>query len=111
VSDSSGERTRRGAITKTGNAHVRRIVIEASWAYRHRPSVGPALRQRQQGLPESVKEIAWKAQHRLHRRYQRLVARGLPHQKAVTAVGRELLGFAWAIAKEVEGSAQHRAAA
>jgi transposase len=108
---SSGERTRRGAITKAGNAHLRRIVIEASWSYRHRPSLGPALRQRQQGLPEPVKEIAWKAQCRLHRRYRRLVSRGLPNQKVVTAVARELLGFAWAIAVEVERTMQQRAAA
>jgi len=108
---SSGQRTRRGAITKAGNAHVRRIVIESSWSYRHRPSIGLALRRRQQGLPEAVKEIAWKAQCRLHRRYCRLVARGLPHQKVVTALGRELLGFVWAIALEVERTTQQRAAA
>ena len=64
--DSSGERTRRGGITKTGNAHLRRIVIEAAWAYRHRPSVGGALRKRQATLSDEVKAIAWKAQHRLH---------------------------------------------
>jgi transposase len=108
---SSGERTRRGAITKAGNAHVRRIVIEASWSYRHRPSLGFALRQRQQGLPQSVKEIAWKAQYRLHRRYQGLLGRGLPKQKIVTALARELLGFVWAIALDVERTMQQRAAA
>lgn len=99
---SSGARTRRGAITKTGNAHLRWIAIEASWAYRHRPALGPALRQRQAGLPAPVTEIAWKAQERLHRRYRQLVGRGLSKQKVVTAVARELLGFAWAIGVEVE---------
>jgi transposase len=103
---SSGERTRRGGITKAGNAHLRWIAIEASWSYRHRASIGPMLRKRQQGLPESVKEIAWKAQCRLHRRYRQLLARGLPKQKVITAVARELLGFAWAIAVQVERSRQ-----
>jgi transposase len=100
---SSGTRTRRGGITKTGNAHLRRIVIEAAWAYRYRPSVGPTLRKRQATLPEDVKEIAWKAQHRLHARYRVLMARGKCKQQVVTAVGRELLGFIWAIGVAVEG--------
>jgi transposase len=103
--DSSGTRIRRGAITKTGNAHVRRIIVEAAWAYRHRPSLGPALRKRQARLAGEVIDIAWKAQHRLHARYQRLTARGKSPQNAVTAVGRELLGFIWAIGRTVEGRA------
>jgi transposase len=73
--DSSGQRSRRGRITKTGNAHLRRIAIEAAWSYKFRPAVGPALRKRQQGVPEEVREIVWKAQHRLHRRFSRLVYR------------------------------------
>jgi transposase len=64
--NSSGERTRRGNITKTGNAHLRRVVVEAAWAYRHRPDVGATLRKRQEQVSEEVKEIAWKAQQRLH---------------------------------------------
>jgi transposase len=100
--DSSGARTRRGGITKTGNAHVRRIVVEAAWAYRHRPAVGPALRKRQATLSEEVTGIAWKAQHRLHARYRRLLGRGKCQPQVVTAVGRELLGFIWAIAVTVE---------
>lgn len=100
--DSSGERTRRGRITKTGNAHLRRIVIEAAWAYRHRPAVGGALRKRQAMLPDEVKAIAWKAQHRLYTRYRRLLGRGKCPQQVVTAVGRELLGFIWAIGVAVE---------
>lgn len=99
---SSGERTRRGGITKTGNAHLRRIVIEAAWAYRHRPAVGAALRKRQAPVSADVKAIAWKAQHRLHARYRGLTARGKCKQHVVTAIGRELLGFIWAIGIHVE---------
>jgi transposase len=99
---SSGGRIRRGAITKTGNAHLRRIVVEAAWAYRHRPAVGPTLRARQRGVSEEVKDIAWRAQHRLHRRYRHLLARGKVRPKAVTAVARELLGFLWAVGVTIE---------
>lgn len=104
--DSSGGRIRRGGITKTGNAHLRRIVVEAAWAYRHRPAVGGALRKRQAPLSEEVKAIAWKAQHRLHARYRRLLGRGKCHQQVVTAIGRELLGFIWAIGVTVEPEAR-----
>jgi len=100
--DSSGPRTRRGGITKAGNAHLRRIVVEAAWAYRHRPAVGPALRKRQAPVAPEVKEIAWKAQHRLHARYRALTARGKCTQQVMTALGRELLGFIWAIGVHVE---------
>jgi transposase len=100
--DSSGTRTRRGGITKTGNAHLRRIVIEAAWAYRHHPAVGGALRKRQATLSEEVKAIGWKAQLRLHARYRKLLGRGKCQQHVVTAVGRELLGFIWAIGVTVE---------
>ena len=101
---SSGARCRRGGITKTGNAHLRRIVVEAAWAYRHRPVVGKALRARQAALSPAVRELAWKAQHRLHGRYRRLLGRGKCQQQVVTAVGRELLGFMWAIGRTVEGA-------
>jgi transposase len=113
---SSGASRRQGAITKTGNAHLRRIVGEAAWSCRYKPAIAGRLKQRQMGLSEEIKEIAWKAQHRLHRRYVRLVSRGKPSQVAVTAVGRELLGFIWAIGVHVEReqaakpSTQHRAA-
>jgi transposase len=100
--DSSGRRMRRGGITKTGNAHLRRIVVEAAWAYRHRPAVSGALRKRQTGVSEEVKAIAWKAQLRLHARYRTLLGRGKSPQQVVTAVGRELLGFIWAIGATVE---------
>jgi transposase len=101
---SSGERVRRGGITKTGNAHLRRIVVEAAWAYRHRPLCGGALKKRQEGLCSEVKQIAWKAQHRLHDRYSRLMARGKNKQQVVTALGRELLGFIWAIGMQVKSA-------
>jgi transposase len=100
--DSSGTRTRRGGITKTGNAHLRRVVIEAAWAYRHRPAIGDALRKRQVTLSEEVKALGWKAQLRLHGRFRKLLGRGKCHQHVVTAVGRELLGFIWAIGVTVE---------
>jgi len=99
---SSGARCRRGGITKTGNAHLRRIVVEAAWAYRHRPAVGKALRTRQAALSPAVTALAWKAQHRLYGRYRRLLAKGKCQQQVVTAVGRELLGFIWAIGRTVE---------
>jgi transposase len=109
--NSSGKRTQRGSITKTGNAHLRRIVVEASWSYRLRPCVGPALRKRQEGAPEEIKEIAWKAQHRLHKRYMKLSAGGKDQRKIVTALGRELLGFIWAIGTRAEAAARLQKAA
>ena len=102
--NSSGKRTRRGSITKTGNAHLRRIAIEAAWSYRLRPAIGPGLRKRQEGVPDEIKEIAWKAQIRLSRRYARLAAAGKDQRKIVTAVGRELLGFIWAIGIKAEAA-------
>jgi transposase len=102
---STGAQVRRGGITKTGNAHLRRVVGEAAWAYRYPPRIGAALRKRQEGLPPEVVEIAWRAQHRLHRRYRRLCGRGKVKQQVVTALGRELLGFIWAIGVHLEREA------
>jgi len=99
---STGEKTWRGGITKAGNAHLRRIVVEAAWSYRHRPNLGYALRKRQIELPQEVKEIAWKAQHRLHQRFWALTAHGKTQPVAMMAVARELLGFIWAIGVSVE---------
>lgn len=99
---SSGAHIRRGAITKTGNAHLRRIIVEAGWAYRHRPTIGPMLRRRLARVSPEVQEIAWKAQHRLHARYRHLLGTGKNKQQAVTALSRELLGFVWAIGVRVE---------
>jgi len=109
--NSSGKRQQRGSITKTGNAHLRRIAIEAAWSYRLRPGIGPGLRKRQEGVPEEIKEIAWKAQIRLSRRYARLAASGKDQRKIVTAVGRELLGFVWAIGIKAEAASKLRMAA
>ena len=108
--ESSGKRKQRGSITKTGNAHLRRIVVEAAWSYRHRPAIGPRLRKRQEGVAEPIKEIAWKAQVRLSKRYARLAV-GKDQRKIVTAVGRELLGFIWAIGVKVEADSKLRMAA
>jgi transposase len=99
---SSGNRIQRGKITKTGNAHLRRVIIESAWAYQYRPWIGGFLRKRQQGLDQEVKDIAWKAQGRLHKRYLKLAAAGKKKPQIVTAVGRELLGFIWAIAVQTE---------
>jgi transposase len=93
---SSGAQRARGAITKTGNAHLRRVLVEAAWHYRHHPFIGKALRRRQEAAPEAARLHAWRAQQRLYRRYQRLTARGKPKQHVVTAIARELTGFVWA---------------
>ncbi len=107
---SSGASRRQGAITKTGNAHLRRVLVEAAWCYRHRPGIGKRQRARQAGLSEELKEIALKAQHRLNRRYRKLEANGKPKQKVVTAVARELLGFVWAVGARIEQEQADQAA-
>jgi len=109
--NSSGKRVQRGSITKAGNAHLRRIAVEAAWSYRLRPGIGPRLRKRQENVPEEIKEIAWKAQIRLTKRYARLAAAGKDQRKIVTAVGRELLGFIWAIGIKAESAAMQKVAA
>lgn len=94
---SSSDRTRRGGITKAGNSHARRVLIEASWHYRHPPRIGTALQQRRKGQPTAVIAIADKAQQRLYRRQRHLVAaRGKKPTQAVVACARELTGFIWA---------------
>jgi transposase len=97
---SSGETQRRGRITRTGNGHVRRILVESAWSYRHRPAMSWAIRKRNEGVAPAVQAIAWKAQHRLHRRYQKLLGRGKNKQQTVTALARELAGFVWSIARQ-----------
>ena len=98
---SSGESVKRGGITKTGNGHVRRVLVEASWAYRFPARVSRRLLQRQEQLPRGVRETAWKAQLRLCARFRRLAARGKPKQVVTTAIARELSAFMWAIARQV----------
>jgi len=100
--NSSGETTQRGSITKTGNGHVRRALVEAAQAYGFPARVSRHLLKRQEGLPEPVRAIAWKAQVRLCGRFRRLMARGKLRTKIVTAIARELSGFMWAVAREVK---------
>ena len=98
---SSGQRKQRGSITKTGNRHVRRILVEAAWHYFKPAHRGQALRARNAKVSDEVRAIAWKAQKRLHRKFQHLIyERGKPRQVAVIAVARELAGFLWAIGQE-----------
>lgn len=99
---SSGKTVRRGSITKTGNGHVRRVLVEASWSYRMPARKSIILLKRQQGLPKSVCDISWKAQTRLCARYRRLIARGKSRQNVVTAIARELGAFIWAIDKQMQ---------
>jgi transposase len=94
--DSSGEKHRRGRITKMGNALVRRILVEASWHYQHRPGVGRALKARRTGQPARVIAIADRAQQRLCQRFRRMLAAHKPPAKVAVAVARELAGFLWA---------------
>lgn len=94
---SSGERRRPGAITKTGNGRVRRLLVESSWHYRHRPGVSKALKHRRADQPPWAIDLADRAMSRLHKRYHRLLARGKVASKVVVAVARELAGFLWAI--------------
>jgi transposase len=97
---SSGGSVRRGGITRTGNQHVRKALVESAWSYRFRESMSYEIRKRNDGVSTEVREIAWKAQQRLHRRYRRLVGRGKSKQQTVTAIARELAGFVWAIGRE-----------
>jgi transposase len=94
--DSSGQVTRRGHITKAGNLHLRTQLVEAAWAYQHRPSVGVQLTRRQQGLNPEVIARAWAAQLRLCGRFRRLAARKHSTNIVATAIARELAGFLWA---------------
>ena len=93
---SSGETQRRGALTKAGNTHARRVLVEAAWHYRHPPALGPALVHRSEGQPPAIRSQAWRAQQRLHRRYRHLVGHGKRPPVAVAAIARELVGFIWA---------------
>jgi transposase len=97
---SSGGSRRQGRITRTGNGHVRRIVVESAWHYRRQPRMSKAIRLRNDLVSPGVHAIAWKAQKRLHERLNRLLGRNKPACQAVVAVARELVGFIWAIAHE-----------
>lgn len=95
---SSGERVARGGITKTGNAHARRLLTEAAWNYRFQARIGYRAQRRAEDLPQVIRDVAWKAQLRLAARFARLRARGVHINKVCVAVARELAGFVWAIA-------------
>jgi transposase len=105
----SGESARHGKITKTGNGHIRRALVQACWQYRHVASVGPSLRARRAGQPERVLTIADEAQRRLTGRYRRLIARGKTPNKVVIAIARELVGFLWATMRDDREAARHGA--
>ena len=94
---SSGERERRGGITKTGNRHVRRLLVEAAWHHRHRPALSAPLRRRREGQPARVLAIADRAQERLAARYRRMTGRGVAPPKTIVAMARELTGYLWAV--------------
>jgi transposase len=96
---SSGDKRRQGRITKAGNGHARRLLVEAAWHYRHPARVAPILQKRLGKVNQNVREIAWKAQQRLCGRFRRLAARKMMKNKIVIAVARELVGFIWAIAR------------
>ena len=89
----------KGSITKTGNGHVRRVLVEAAWAYRFRAKIGPDLLKRQEEHSEEVRALSWKAQQRLCQRFASLSHRGLHRNKVCVAVARELVGFIWAMAR------------
>ena len=97
----SGDKRRLGAITKTGNCHARRMLIEAAWSYRFAPRITVPLQKRQEQQPAAIRAIAWRAQLRLNHRYRRLSARGLPQNKVCVAIARELAGFIWSIAQQI----------
>lgn len=97
---SSGPRERKGSITKAGNSHCRHVLVQAAWCYHHRPNLSAEIRRRQQGHPPAVVAHAVKAQQRLHQRYQHLAYRKQP-QIAVVAVARELVGFLWAVMRDL----------
>lgn len=108
---SSGPKTRRSGITKTGNSHLRRVLVEAAWHYRHKPRICQRQHALQRTLSPKVAAIAWRAQERLHRRYWALAQKSKPAGKIVTALARELVGFVWAIGVETEQQLQTRRAA
>jgi transposase len=97
--DSTGDEIWRGPITKAGNRRARRMLVECSWSYQHPPRVGRAKQPKVDAAPLAVREIAWKAQHRLYRRYRALIRKGKRKTVAIVAIARELAGFIWAVAR------------
>jgi transposase len=99
---SSGGKRRPGEITKAGNSYVRRVLVESAWAYSHPARVTPILQKRLEKQTKRIREISWQAQLRLCGKYRKLAGKGKVKQQVVTAVARELVGFIWAIAREVK---------
>ncbi len=98
----SGDKRQQGELTKTGNSHARRVLVEAAWNYRFPARMSQPLQRRQDGQPKAVRQIAWRAQLRLAKRYRHLSARKLPLNKTCVAIARELSGFIWDIARQVK---------
>ncbi len=98
---STGQSRVQGAITKTGNGHVRRVLIESAWTYRYPARMSRPLVERGQTQPQPIRDIAWRAQLRLCARYRRLSARGMHHNKICVAIARELIAFVWDIARHL----------
>jgi transposase len=109
--NSTGDTTVRGPITKAGNRRARRLLIESAWSYRHPPRVGKDKQAKVEAAPRAVREIAWKAQHRLYARYRALTRKGKLKTVAITALARELAAFIWAVSREIAttgGAAAHK---
>ena len=105
---SSGDKRRQGSITKSGNSHARWMLVEVAWTYRLPPKVSKELSKRQEGLSAAVRDVSWRAQNRLNRRYCRLKLRGLHENKVIIAVARELTGFIWELAHIVDREQQQQ---
>jgi transposase len=103
--DSTGDTVRRGSITKAGNRRARRMLVECAWSYQHPPRVGRTKQAKVDAAPQAVRDIAWKAQHRLYRRYRTLIRKGKLKTVAITAIARELAGFLWAVSRQVNSTA------
>src|SRR5262252_6347395 len=101
---SSGAQRRQGSITKAGNSHARRVLVEGAWAYRYPAKIRRHLQLRLETVPQAIQAISWKAQVRLCKRSRRLVARGKPVNQVVGAIAREMAAFVWAIAREVKAT-------
>jgi transposase len=102
---SSGARRQQGGITKSGNTHARRVLVESAWAYRHPAKVSAHLQRRIEHFPAALQELSWKAQLRLCKRFRQLSARGKHLNEVVVAVARELSAFLWAIARTLPSTA------
>jgi hypothetical protein len=97
----SGERRQQGSMTNAGNTHARRALVEGAWAYRDPAKVSRQLHLRRETPPKAIQDISWKAQVRRYTRDRRLIAQGTPANVVTVAIARELVGFMWALAKEV----------